>query len=299
MSATAVSPVPPSATDAVPVSPAMIDIDASTFAAAYDQTPVRVAHTVQGEALLQVDALVALAESHPEELVEHNLGAVPVELPGGEAPRLGRTGAQVLAEIEENGSWLVLKNVEQDPRYRALLDRLLDGIDPIVPGGENTRLLREAFIFVSAPGSVTPAHVDPEHNFLLQIRGTKTMHVGAFEDDETRARELERFHSGQHRNISRIPDGLEAVALAPGQGVYVPPDAPHWVQNGDGVSISLSITWRTPTTSRRGLLWSANHRLRQRGKSPQVPGASRLEDARKLAGARVHRVRERVLAGRS
>lgn len=276
----------------------MIDFDAHRFAAAYDQTPLRVAHDVQHEPLLRIDALVGLAESHPEALVEHNLGAVPVELPGGEAPRLGRSGAEVLAEIAQNGSWLVLKNVEQDPRYKALLDRLLDGVDPHVPGGENTRLLREAFIFVSAPGSVTPAHVDPEHNFLLQIKGTKTMHVGAFEDRDTQARELERFYAGNHRNISQIPDGLEAVALAAGQGVYVPPDAPHWVQNGDDVSISLSITWRTPTTSRRSRLWAANHRLRQRGKTPTLPGTSRLEDARKLAGARVVQVRERVLAGR-
>lgn len=276
----------------------MIHLDPRGFAAAYDRTPLRVVHDVADEPLLGIDALVALAETHPDALVEHNLGAVPVELPGGEAPRLGRTGAQVIAEIAENGSWLVLKNVEADPRYRALLDRLLDGVDPHVPGGEDTRLLREAFVFVSAPGSVTPAHVDPEHNVLLQVRGTKTMHVGAFEDDETRARELERFHSGSHRNISRIPDGLDAVALAPGQGVYVPPDAPHWVQNGDDVSVSLSITWRTPTTSRRGRLWAANHRLRQRGKTPALPGASRLEDARKLAGARALQVRERVLAGR-
>ena len=68
------------------------------------------------------------------------------------------------------------------------------------------------------------------------------------------------------------------------------------MQNGDDVSVSLSITWRTPTTSRRGRLWAANHRLRQRGKTPALPGASRLEDARKLAGARALQVRERVLA---
>lgn len=277
----------------------MIDIDDQRFAAAYDRTPLRVAHDVQDEPLLHVDALVSLAESHPEGLVEHNLGTVPVENPGGEAPRLGRTGAEVLAEIEQNGSWLVLKNVEQDPRYRALLDGLLDGVAPHVPGGDDTRLGREAFIFVSAPGSVTPAHVDPEHNFLLQIRGTKTMHVGAFDDDRTRQLELERFYAGNHRNIERVPESLEAVELNPGQGIYVPPSAPHWVQNGDGVSVSLSITWRTVATDRRSRVWAANHALRQRGKTPVEPGASRFADARKLAGFRVRRVRERVLAGRS
>ena len=35
----------------------------------------------------------------------------------------------------------------------------------------------EGFIFVSSPGSVTPYHIDPERNFLLQVRGNKTMHM--------------------------------------------------------------------------------------------------------------------------
>ena len=46
---------------------------------------------------------------------------------------------------------------------------------------------REGFIFLSAPGSTTPAHTDPEHNFLLQVRGPKEMNVGAFPDPSDRA----------------------------------------------------------------------------------------------------------------
>lgn len=274
----------------------MIAVDADRFARSYDAAHLRVGHEVQNEPLLALDALVSLAETHPEELVEHNLGSVSKTLPGGDAPRLGRAPSEVIAEIEANGSWLVLKNVERDPRYKGLLDTLLDEVGPAVPGGDDTSLGREAFIFVSAPGSVTPAHVDPEHNFLLQVRGTKVMHVGLFSDESTRVRELERFYAGNHRNIEAVPDGLEAVDLGPGDGVYVPPDAPHWVQNGEQVSISLSITWRTQDTSRRSRLWAVNHRLRERGRNPQAPGTSKLQDVRKLAG---ERVRQRVLSGRS
>jgi hypothetical protein len=277
----------------------MITVDPARFAAAYDTSALRVSHTVQDDPRLDIDALVGLAERHPEELVEHNLGDVSVTLPGGEAPRLGRSGAEVLAEIEQNGSWLVLKYVERDPAYAELLDELLDGVSPIVPGGEDTTLGREAFIFVSAPGSVTPAHVDPEHNFLLQVRGSKVMHVGAFDDERTKALELERFYAGNHRNIERVPSSLESVELQPGQGVYVPPSAPHWVQNGDAVSVSLSVTWRTKATDRRSRVWAANHELRRRGKDPVAPGVSTLNDVRTLAGLRLGRVRERVLPGRS
>jgi len=43
---------------------------------------------------------------------------------------------------------------------------------------------REAAIFVTSPGSVTPYHMDKEINFLLQIRGTKTISVFSASDRE-------------------------------------------------------------------------------------------------------------------
>ncbi len=269
----------------------MITVASDTFARAYDRSALRVHHHLQDDPWLTIDALVALAESHPEDLVEHNLGGVDVTMPDGDAPRLGRTGAEVLADIAANRSWMVLKNVERHPTYRALLDRVLDGIAPLVPPTEGTRMRREAFVFVSAPGSITPAHTDPEHNFLLQIHGTKTMHVGPFDDDVARAEALERYYAGHHRNIPHVPSGLKPYELLPGQGVYVPPDQPHWVRNGDDVSISLSVTWRTPTTERRSRLWAANHALRKRGKDPRIPGESRVHDVVTLARSRANALR--------
>lgn len=272
----------------------MITVTSDAFSQAYDRNALRVQHDLQNDPWLTIDALVALAEAHPEDLVEHNLGEVAVTVPDGDAPRLGHTGAQVLTDIAENGSWMVLKNVERHPVYGALLDRVLDGVAPLAPTDEGTDLRREAFVFVSAPDAITPAHTDPEHNFLLQIRGSKTMHVGPFDDRQTRAVALERYYSGHHRNIADVPAGLRAIELLPGQGVYVPPDQPHWVRNGDEVSISLSVTWRTPTTERRSRLWAANHALRERGKQPRAPGESRVHDAVLLARSRAATLRDRL-----
>ncbi len=277
----------------------MITIDPAAFALAYDRDHLALRHDLANEPLLALDAIAALAARHPEPCVEQSVGRLPATLPGGDAPRLDLAPHEIVAGVEEHDSWLVLKNVERDPAYGALVDDLLDGLSAAVPGGEDTRNGREAFLFVSAAGAVTPAHVDPEHNILLQIRGTKVMHVGSFDDEPTRVRELERFYAGAHRNIERVPQALEAVALSPGDAVYVPPDAPHWVQNGDAASVSLSITWRTATTDRRSTIWAANHRLRARGGSPSAPGASRLADARRLAAARLLRLRRRALADRA
>ena len=81
---------------------------------------------------------------------------------------------------------------------------MLDSIDRQV-GRDLTKVRRAGFIFLSAPGSITPVHIDPEHNFLLQIQGTKTINVGQFSSSDVRARDLERCYSSGDRNLDWLP----------------------------------------------------------------------------------------------
>ena len=111
---------------------------------------------------------------------------------------------------------MVLKNVEQDPVYGALLRECLEEVRALSePEGGMT--LQEGYIFISAPNSMTPSHVDPEHNFLLQIKGTKEMHVGRFDDTVEEQLQLERIYLGGHRNLSQEPDSARCFALTPGR----------------------------------------------------------------------------------
>ena len=148
---------------------------------------------------------------------------------------------------------------------------------------------REGFIFLSAPGSVTPAHVDPEHNLLLQVRGRKTLSVGSFASIAVEQRELERFSTGGHRNLLQMPRSPATFALGPGDGVYVPVHAPHWVKVPDNIAVSLSITFRTPACADRVLLHQLNARLRRVHLSPAPIGRSPRADRAKLAAGRVLR----------
>jgi len=182
---------------------------------------------------------------------------------------------------------MALRNIEQDPVYQALLDELLDEVAPLVEAAEGPMRRREGFIFLSAPGSVTPTHVDPEHNILLQVRGTKEFNVGVFSDRTVEARHLERVYRGGHCNVDQQPDELVTHALAPGDGLYVRPDAPHFVLNGPTPSVSLSITWRTPVIRRAERVHRANGRLRQLHLRPKPPGHSPARDGAKAAVARV------------
>lgn len=254
---------------APPLSVAFSDNARATFDAAYPDKPVKLSHGLVGHASLTLDALAVLAERMPSASVEYNLGKLPLGVRAEDTPTNGLTLGETIRTIESNGSWAVLKNVEQDAAYAALLDTALAELEPIVARNTGRMLHREAFIFLSSPDSVTPFHMDPEHNILLQMQGEKTMTVFPAHDAVTvPPQQSEHFHGGGHRNLlwrDEFAGRGTAITLHPGDAIHVPVKAPHFVQNGPAVSISLSITWRSERSVAEGELHSLNALLRRRG----------------------------------
>lgn len=276
----------------------LLDIDRADFDANFARSPYLLSHSLIDHPLLTVDRIAALADALPAEKVEHNIGKVPALLPSGEAPRVDSSPGEIARGIETNGCWMVIKNIEDDPEYARLLNDTLDEVMPLVVAAEGGMRGREGFIFLSAPDSTTPAHIDPEHNFLLQIRGTKTMEIGNFPDPDSRQRELERYYAGGHRNIGWMFDQPREFPLEPGDGIYVPVHQPHLVRNGPAVSVSLSITWQTPRTVIAQKAHIANARLRRLGLAPSEPGAHELRDRVKAVAARSAQRVGRALSAR-
>ncbi len=247
----------------------------AAFSALYPERPGVFGHQLCGHKLFELDALVALSQRIRPVDVEQNLANIPVGIDPGEIRHNGLSVEDSIRSIEENGSWMVLKFVDQDPLYRALLDTVLDEIEPLVARSTGAMLKREAFIFVSSPGAVTPFHIDPEHNILMQLRGEKVMTVFPAADPELVPGALqEAFHDGSHRNLP-FHDHFAAkgtpLRLTPGDALYVPVKAPHWVQNGDAMSISLSVTWRSEWSYREADAHALNRLLRQAGLDPAMP----------------------------
>jgi oxalate decarboxylase/phosphoglucose isomerase-like protein (cupin superfamily) len=202
---------------------------------------------------------------------------------------------------------MVLKNVEQDLGYRAILKRCLAEVGLVSESLSPGMHAREGFIFISSPGAVTPFHMDPKHNFLLQLRGHKTINVFDPEDRGiVSAEEVDRFFGGAHRNLVFREDyqpRAQVFELRPGLGVHVPVTAPHWVRNGSEVSISFSITFQTRASARRMHAHRVNANLRKMGLTPQPVGESEASDTMKQlisrAQARMERTRARVARRRA
>ncbi len=254
----------------------LLELNGREFTGAFGQAPLAVEHRLADHPLMRLDAIADLADVFPGRIERHR-GDQSLVVPGG-APDLDDSPSAMVRGIESNGCWMVFWYIEQVPEYRQLLDECVDQAEALLPAGTGPAIQREAFLFLSAPDSLTPIHFDAEHNFLLQIRGQKTMNVCPFDSEEAKQRELNRYHDGGHRNLDALPSEGQAFVLDPGHGVYVPSFMPHWVQNGPAASISLSITFRTRESRRAERIHWMNSRLRKVGLTPEPPGKSDARD---------------------
>lgn len=232
-------------------------------------------HQLPDHELLSLDALARLADGLPAGQVEYNPGDVPIGIAPEDVPASTLSIGETIRTIDTCRSWAVLKNIETVDAYRTLLMDLLGELAPVVEPRTGAMVTPQGFIFISSPGSITPFHFDPEHNILLQLRGTKVMNVWPAGDERFAHRlEHERYHTGGHRNLpwdDGYLDAVQQVPLGPGDAVLMPVMAPHFVANGDAPSISLSITWRSEWSYRESEAHVANSVLRGFGLDPKMP----------------------------
>jgi hypothetical protein len=280
-------------------SDSLLRIDADAFNSCFGRAPFLVGHRLTSHPLFDFARLLELAKTLPASSVEYNAGNLAVNQDPDLTPRNGLSAEETIDRIAHCKSWIVLKNVEQHADYRDLLHRCLDEIEAYGHPYARGTCHREGFVFISSPGAVTPYHMDPECNFLLQVRGAKQ--VSLFDGSERSLlseAELERFYSGAHRNLifrDEYQRKASVFELRPGDGLHFPVTWPHWVKVHDEVSISFSITFRTRATERRDVLYHVNHYLRSRGYTPTPVGASGVRDGLKYNAYRVIRRIRRLL----
>ena len=267
----------------------LLEIDPEIFRTHFNRKPFLFRHNLSDHPLFRLSNLAELAGTLPPGIVEYNAGKIPVSLPDWEnTPYTGLSAEETVRRIEECGSWMVLKRAEADPDCLDVLNRCLDEIEPLSEPIEPGMCEREAAIFVTSPGSITPYHMDKEINFLLQIRGSKTISVFSASDREVLSEvELEKHFTGSaiHRNMvfhERYQERATVFEIKAGYGIHIPTTDPHWIKNGDGVSISFSNGFKTRASLQRGMIYNLNGRMRKMGLRPAPYGKGALRDTMKL-----------------
>jgi hypothetical protein len=274
----------------------LLMFDEEIARANFGHTPFKLRHNLVDHPLLTIPKLVELSTRLPENHVKFNSGEIPIATRLYTARQTGLSAQETIRQIEQARSWMVLKYVEQDPAYAELMNSCLDEAQAFTEAIDPGMIRREAYIFITSPNSLTSWHMDPEHSFLLQARGSKTMYVQ--DNSIMKPGDWERYFDD-----GTVPSFREAYRktarsyhLEAGEGLHVPVTVPHWVVNGPEVSISFSITFRTRAVERKALVWWVNSWLRKKGLDPRPAGVSALRDTAKHVAFRALR-RLRRLAG--
>jgi hypothetical protein len=270
-----------------------------------------VRHHLQGHPALQLPALIELGKRlEARGRVRSHSGDATAGTAFNDAPQLHPNAKGVeatLADIEHAAAWTSLLNVQSDPQYRAVVDEVLDSIRPQVESVDPGMCYRAGWIFLTSPGAVTPFHMDKEHNFILQLRGSKRIYVWDQRDTTVVSEHArDRFHRTHSRELlqwrEEYRERAQVFDLEPGMGAYMPSTSPHMVENGDGPSITMSFTYYTRSTRRDALLHRTHDMLRGYGWVPPAVGRFPLLDAATLAAGGLYTGTKRLarrLAGAS
>lgn len=251
-------------------------------------------HELGNSGLFSVDRLIAVAEKMlargDQKNITTRLGKSALADAKFREMPLKQRLAETVARIEEANVWMKLSSANTvDNEYNEVLHTVLREVEqasgrPLL----NMVSWSGLTVFLASPGVVTPYHIDHESNFLLQIRGSKEVNLFDARDPEVvPIKEIESFYAGDFE-AAKYREAMQNRAsvfhLTPGKVVHQPPLAPHWVKNGDDVSISVSVGFCLEPLDKVGHVHQVNHFLRRFGFEPTPPGKSLFRDGIKKAG---------------
>jgi hypothetical protein len=260
------------------------------FAKNYNRRHFQFKHGLKNHPLFDLSKLIGLAERPLHAKAYWSNGKVgPTDSWGVDrAPRL--TLVDTIANIGDNNSLVILKQIAQDPIYGPELQDFLASV--VVLSGEEMRqdvVAGETSILISSPNRLTPYHMDSDCNFLMQAVGNKTLFVYDHNNPALVSHEeREQYHMGNLNSIVyRESQQCDATAyeLNAGDGVHIPVFAPHWARNHDNISIALSVNYELRPMLTEKRIYRVNSVLRKLGAAPTPPGFSPWRDRLKLAAA--------------
>ncbi len=209
----------------------------------------------------------------------------------------GLSGADLIAAVKQGRIWLNLRAVNaHDPSYAALCDEVFQDVEQST--GART-LRRDVGLLISSPKVQVFYHLDVPLVMLWQLRGTKTVWLyppaAPYVDDTQLERIVLKETAEQFAYDPAWDAGADKVVLEPGAMVTWPQNAPHRIENGDMMNVSLSIEFMTPAALMRANVLYANGMLRKTfGARPRVQGGYDPRAIAKVGAARAWKALNRA-----
>jgi hypothetical protein len=267
------------------------------------------AHRLAGHPLFEVPRLIKLCErvkTKGAAVFQASAGsprARPTEFKGEWDPEV------LIGALPSEKTRLRLSGVqEHDDEYRSLHQQILEEVDRLSGFALGREIGWSSMtILLSSPAMITPYHIDHQSNLLFQMHGQKNIYIFDPRDRQVlSAATIERYYGGD-KHAADYREELQGEAvdyeMSPGTAVHNPSLGPHWVRNGNEVSVSMSINYSLRESEGGARMYQVNRYLRKLGLKPAPPGQSPLRDwikreaLRPLAPARPRSLEELLQSG--
>jgi hypothetical protein len=248
--------------------PLVADWDAAK-ARAFGREPLRLRHRLHEDPLFDDAGLEQVLDRYPREaLGVFTMGEDPVDWRSWRRGAAGSlTGSQLLDAAKAGRIWLNLRAVNAHiPDYAALSDAMFRDFEANAPGLRTFK--RDVGLLISSANAQVFYHLDMPLVALWQLRGNKRMFVYPVSEPFVAAEQLERIAARDMPEQLPFDPAWDRRAqvfdMAPGDLVTWPQNAPHRIENGPMLNVSLSVEFMTPQALLRANVLYANRVLRRR-----------------------------------
>ena len=284
---------PPIAKEIPLVPERLYSVERAKFAEHFNRRPFMLDHSLSGHPAFTMDRLHGLLErSLPiPNKVYWNAGKKRIDQRWDDRPGRDFSIDEAFRRIRETDAWIIIFGADRDPEIHELLEKGLAEVQEMtgIPLNKEAKS-RQSIIFITSPHRVTEYHIDRECSLLLQVYGKKTIHVFDQTDREVLSEEeLERFWTADTNAATYKPhlqNRANSFLLEPGKAVHIPINAPHWLENGDDISVSVNQNFEF-LDQKLGNVYRANYYARKMGFHPLPPGQSHTRDMIKAHGMRL------------
>lgn len=206
-------------------------------------------HTLHQRPMFSDDGLADLLDRYPRDAFGiHTMGTKRSDKDGFRKGIPGKlNGAQLLEAVKRGRLWINLRNASAHlPEYAALCDEMFGELD--AANGVKT-LKRDVGVLISSPNAHVFYHLDIPLVTLWQIKGEKTMYLyprgGKFAPDPQVEAIVLREQEEEIAYDPAFDADARTVAMTPGVVASWPQTAPHRIDNGNCLNVSLSCEFMT------------------------------------------------------
>lgn len=246
--------------------------------ALWGQHPVRIQHGLAETGLFTDEALARLIQDYPRQnydllyMAKQGTGNLASWREGD----LGKVKGDVaLAAIHAGRMWLNLRRVhEASAPHARLLEGIFGELAALVPGQRTYK--HNLGILISSPGAQVYYHSDLPGQSLWHLRGNKRVYVypnvAPFLPEDQIEKIVLNLTEAEIDYQPWFDEHARVFDLQPGEMLHWPLNAPHRVENGDMVNVSVTTEHWTHEIRNAYAVRYANGLMRhQLGLKPPPP----------------------------